>query len=204
MLLMNPSDNALIIFVRNTEKGKVKTRLAKDLGDDKALQVYEYLLQYTADLCMDLHCHRFVFYSNYVHLNDRFDDACFGKYLQEGKDLGERMRNAFDKVFDLGHKNICIIGSDCYDLQPTHLEDAFLSLKSNDTVIGPSEDGGFYLLGMNKMYPSLFSEKAWGTETMKEIERLQLSNMKLPMLNDIDTLEDLLATDVLAKCKLEP
>lgn len=195
-------ENALIIFVRNPEKGKVKTRLAKDIGDDKSLAVYKYLLQYTRDVAISCNCSHFVFYSSYVHMNDEFNDDLFTKSVQEGDDLGERMMNAFKKVFDLGCKNVCIIGSDCYELDAEIINGAFEKLHENDLVIGPAVDGGYYLLGMKQLHVELFAPKEWGTssvldDTMDAITKAGLSYAELPVLNDIDTLEDLLETNIL-------
>jgi rSAM/selenodomain-associated transferase 1 len=195
-------ENALIIFVRNTEKGKVKTRLAKDLGDDKTLEVYKFLLQYTRDVAISCNCSHFVFYSSYVHVNDVFDDDLFTKFVQEGEDLGERMMNAFKKVFDLGCRKVCIIGSDCYELQTEMLNEAFEKLNKYDVAIGPASDGGYYLLGMKRLIPEVFSKKDWGTssvfdDTIESIKKARVSYSELTVLNDLDTMEDLLETNIL-------
>lgn len=202
-------ENALIIFVRNLEKGKVKKRLAKSIGEDKTLEVYKFLLEYTKDVTICCKCNLFVFYSDYLHISDVFDDHIFSKHLQEGNDLGERMANAFKVVFSLGCKNVCIIGSDCYGLQTEILEEAFEQFHNNqDIVIGPSSDGGYYLLGMTKVYPDFFTNKDWGTSTVLEdtfetINKLGLTAATLEELNDIDTIEDLLETDILTKLEEE-
>ena len=195
-------ENALIIFVRNPEKGKVKTRLAKDIGDDKSLEVYQFLLQYTRDISVSCNCSHFVFYSSYVHVQDAFDDDVFTKFVQEGDDLGQRMMNAFKKVFGLGCKKVCIIGSDCYELQTETLNEAFDKLHANDAVIGPASDGGYYLLGMKQLCADLFSKKEWGTsvildDTIASITKAGISYTELAILNDIDTIEDLLETNIL-------
>ncbi len=201
-------DNALIIFVRNLEKGKVKKRLAKSLGDEKSLDVYKYLLEYTKDVAISCKYNLFVFYSHYIHINDVFDDNVFSKHVQEGNDLGEKMMNAFKYVFELGCKNVCIIGSDCYDLQTEILNKAFEKLHHNDVVIGPSKDGGYYLLAMSKLWPDLFADKDWGTstvldDTFETINKLGLTLARLTELNDIDIIDDLLETDILTKMEEE-
>ncbi len=200
--------NALIIFIRNPEKGKVKSRLAKDLGEGRTLEVYKFLLQHTRDVCADADVHRFVFYSDYINLNDAWNEPCFAKHLQEGDDLGERMMNAFAKVFDFGFERIAIIGSDCYELTTAHLDDAFAQLEEFDAVIGPSKDGGYYLLGMKQLHPALFTEKKWGSDsvlinTLDDFELQGTNYIELPPLNDIDTLADLLETDIPVKCNLD-
>jgi len=201
-------DNALIIFVRNLEKGKVKKRLAKSLGEDKAIAVYKFLLEYTKDVTISCKYSLFVFYSHYIHINDVFDDNVFSKHVQEGNDLGEKMKNAFQKVFELGCKNVCIIGSDCYELQTEIVQEAFEKLPEKDIVIGPATDGGYYLLGMKKLYPGLFINKDWGTsavldDTLETIKKTGLSSSQLPVLNDIDTIDDLLQTNILTELKEE-
>lgn len=202
-------ENALIIFVRNQQKGKVKTRLAKDIGDDKALEVYKYLLQHTRDISAGCNFSHFIFYSDYVHINDLFDDDIFTKFVQQGNDLGERMMNAFIKVFELGCKKVCIIGSDCLELDTETLQAAFNGLEKNDLVIGPSVDAGYYLLGMKMLHPVLFTGKDWGTstvldDTFETIDQLALAYAELSHLNDIDTIEDLLETDILTKIEEDP
>jgi uncharacterized protein len=194
-------ENALIIFVRNPEKGKVNSRLAKDIGDDKSLKVYKFLLQHTRDVSISCNCSHFVFYSSYIHIHDVFDDDVFTKFVQEGDDTGERMMNAFKKVFDLGCKKICIIGSDCYELQTEIIEEAFEKLNTNDVVTGPASDGGYYLLGMKQLHADLFIQDG-GTsgvldDTIKSIAKLTLSCNELTVLNVIDTIEDLLETNIL-------
>ncbi|MCW3080706.1 TIGR04282 family arsenosugar biosynthesis glycosyltransferase [Segetibacter sp.] len=199
-------ENALIIFVRNTEKGKVKSRLAKDLGDDKTLDIYKFLLRHTRDVAISCNCSHFVFYSSYVHINDIFDDDLFTKFVQEGENLGERMINAFKKVFDLGCKKVCIIGSDCYELQTEILVEAFKKLQIDDVVIGPASDGGYYLLGVKQLNEDLLAQKQWGTssvldDTMASIKEAGLSYAELAVLNDIDTIDDLLQTNILTWLK---
>lgn len=196
-------ENAIIVFVRNVEKGKVKTRLAKDLGADKTLEVYQYLLQHTCNVTRPINSSHFVFYSSFVHLQDAFDDSVYTKFVQEGNDLGERMKNAFKKVFDLGCKKVCIIGSDCLELETEIIEKAFDKLESHDVVIGPATDGGYYLLALKQVHEELFSEKDWGTsavydDTIDVLQNKNLSWFALERLNDIDTMEDLLSTSILA------
>jgi uncharacterized protein len=106
------------------------------------------------------------------------------------------MKNAFARLFDRGFKNICIIGSDCYELSSEILADAFEKLNTADVVAGPVSDGGYYILWMNKPVPGLFINKEWSTDTVftdtfKDAAALNLSLHQLPMLNDIDTETDL-------------
>ena len=193
-VLMN-SQEAIIIFTRNPELGKVKSRLAKTIGNEKALLVYKELLLHTKNIALQIQTNRFVFYSENIVENDFWDNNSFQKELQIGGDLGERMSNAFQFVFNLGYEKAVIIGSDLFDLEPDHINEAFQKLHNHDIVIGPAEDGGYYLLGMKKLYKPLFQNKIWGTSTVLASTLQDCQNLKiyqLETLNDIDTAEDLM------------
>ena len=128
---------------------------------------------------------------------DLWDEAGFDRYAQTGEGLGERMAHAFQKAFDQGVDRAVIIGSDCYELDTQRLQEAFQALERHDSVIGPSTDGGYYLLGMAKPIPEFFDNKEWSTasvagDTMADAERLGLSMAILPSLTDIDTEKDLI------------
>ncbi len=188
------SKNALIVFTRNPELGKCKTRLAKVIGDENALEIYKYLLQHTANVTLEIDASRYVFYSEAINKNDLWKNDLFNKELQDGSDLGIRMQNAFKKLFAYGHEKVIIIGSDLLDLNPTIINEAFNKLDSNDIVIGPAEDGGYYLLGMKTLHPTIFKIENWGTETVYKQTISKLINNSvyvLKTLNDIDYVEDL-------------
>ena len=188
---------ALIIFARNPELGKVKTRLARTMGNEKVLEIYESLLQHTFSISKNTDAAVFVFVAEEKSKEDTKTDLFqnFTTIHQEGADLGSRMLHAFTTIFARGYSDICIIGSDCITLTEDHLEEAFTKLGAYDIVIGPSEDGGYYLLGMKRLHPTLFENKTWSTnkvlsETINDISSLQLSYSFLPVLSDIDTEED--------------
>ena len=90
---------ALIIFVRNPELGKVKTRLAKSVGDEKALEIYKDLLRHTHEITLDVACDKFIFYADAINTTDIWENNLFNKELQIGNDLGQKMNNAFLKLF---------------------------------------------------------------------------------------------------------
>jgi uncharacterized protein len=187
---------ALIIFVKNAELGKVKTRLAKDVGDEKALEIYLELLQHTKDIAADLSQDKYVFYSSFIPEDDIFSNAGYILKQQKGDDLGERMSNAFEEVFGLGYEKVVIIGSDCLELEPVYLEKAFECLGLRDFIIGPARDGGYYLLGMKALDAGIFKNIEWSTSTVYKktvnyIERQHKDFHKLPPLSDVDTVEDL-------------
>jgi len=186
--------NALIIFSRTPVIGKCKTRLAKMIGPAMALEVYEHLLSNCARVTKDLKMDKFVFYSEQINSQDVWDNAFFFKSNQEGTSLGDRMENAFISLFNKGYQRIVIIGTDIPDLNSKHILKAFDALRNHDYVIGPSIDGGYYLLGMKSINHCLFRNKKWGESTVLEETILNIKNQNLHLLeklNDIDTFEDL-------------
>lgn len=192
--ILMQSENLLIVFAKNIVLGKVKTRLAKSVGNEEAFNVYVHLVKITEceskkmENC-DVH----------IHFSDVILKALWPdqqKFVQTGNDLGERMMNAFDQSFKMGYNRVIGIGSDLPDLTSEVMEQGLKALESNDTVFGPSEDGGYYLIGMNQMIPNIFIDKAWSTEslltdTKKELKELGYSCALLEELNDVDTIEDL-------------
>lgn len=173
----------------------MKTRLAAGIGEKKALEVYLHLLEITKNVALKSDCTRNVFYSDEIE-NDGWDEDSFNKFEQEGDSLGDRMNNAFEQVFALGAKKAVIIGSDCPELSADIIEKAFEILNEKDLVIGPAKDGGYYLIGMKKLYPVLFKGKKWSTasvlqETINDIIEKDLSYNLLPELSDLDNLDDL-------------
>ena len=190
---------ALIIFVRKPELGKVKTRLAATLGDDKALEIYKELLQHTNSVALKTTADRFVFYYNQIDTDDIWAQNNFIKKLQADADLGIKMSNAFSQVFEEEYEKVVIIGSDCFELTSAIISDAFEQLNENDVVIGPANDGGYYLLGMKKLYPKFFENKQWSTvdvyqQTIADFEKEHIKYHVLVTLRDVDTEEDWLAT----------
>ena len=190
------SNQLLIIFYRNPQLGKVKTRLAVDIGDADALGIYLILANHTKSVTEPLDCDKIVFYSDHIDTEDNWANNIFAKAIQQGNDLGEKMKNAFTYGFASGYSSICIIGTDCFELSGEVISEAFGKLSSHDAVIGPAKDGGYYLLGMNKIYEDLFQNKKWSSdsvakETIKDFKWLNLKYHVLPELRDVDTKEDI-------------
>lgn len=186
--------NLLLIFTRNPELGKAKTRLAKTVGDETALEIYKFLLKKTNEISSNVNADKAVYYSVKVRENDIWDASIYQKHLQKGEDLGIRMLNAFKNGFDEGYKKIIIIGSDLFDLTPNHIEQAFSYLDSNDVVIGPAKDGGYYLLGLTKLHEQIFKNKDWGTSSVRKDTLKDLKENTIHLLeelNDIDIFEDI-------------
>ena len=191
-------EEALIIFAKNPIRGQVKTRLAATIGNDKALAVYKQLIHYTIELTTQLPVPKFLYYSNSIEPGDSWSNRHYTKKLQSGSGLGEKMKNAFSDLFYQGYSKVLIIGTDCPELSPEIIIAAFDGLNSNDIVIGPARDGGYYLLGMKKLCADLFDDISWSTDqvlqqTLRACVNCGLSNLLLDGLLDIDNEEDLIA-----------
>ena len=187
---------ALVVMVKNPVAGKVKTRLAASVGDEKALTVYKALLAHTASVAAATNAVRYIFYSDLIERNDTFSDTDFRKYVQCDGDLGVRMDYAVSIPFKNEFKKVVIIGADCPSLSAAHIQQAFDALDSHDFVIGPSTDGGYYLLGMKKWNRWVFASMPWSSPellaaTQALFESKGVAWKALPELTDIDTLEDL-------------
>lgn len=186
----------IIIFYRNPIPGHVKTRLAAGIGAEKALEVHLKLGMQTMQVVSDVSCDKVVFYDREVVAGDYWDDRVFMKEIQKGADLGEKMADAFDRMFHDGYRNILIIGTDCPEITSELIESAFENLGNHDVVIGPAVDGGYYLLGLKAPVPELFTGVDWGSAAVfdQTIQKLTLSGQSffcLRKLHDIDRPEDL-------------
>ena len=187
------SKSLLIVFVKNIILGKVKTRLAKTVGDNLAFEVYKELVDITEDCSKKVDADKHIYFSDVVINSKWVNDL---KFVQEGKTLGDRMKKAFNNGFGQGYEKIILIGSDLPDISPEIIEESFSVLDQTDVVFGPAEDGGYYLVGMNKPNNFIFENKPWSEskllkETLEELEEQKTNYSLLKMLNDIDTVEDL-------------
>lgn len=199
---------ALIIFQKNAILGKVKTRLAASIGDERALEIYDWLTDYTHRISKEVQVDKFIFYSDFIpEFTDQLPEE-FNLEVQSGDSLGERMKNAFNQLGSRGYTSIVIIGTDCPDLQTSDLNTAFLTLSQADLVIGPAQDGGYYLLGMSRFFPELFDEMPWSTHkvlelTLNKADSLNLDYEFLNILSDIDTIKDWEAFNLRSKPVLD-
>ena len=186
----------LMIFAKVPEAGKVKTRLAETIGDDKALQVYLALLQHTHEIASKVEVDKLLFYAGDVESFDMLDYYRIPKTSQQGDGLGERMSNAFVRSFSQGYEKVVIMGSDCYELSTEMIEDAFKALDDHEFVIGPAADGGYYLLGMKTLETKVFENKTWSgpdvfLDTILDWKGMDASYAILPTLSDVDHEEDM-------------
>jgi uncharacterized protein len=188
-------DKAVIVFQKFPEPGKVKTRLAKSIGNEKAANLYRFLIDHTHRQLPPLNAAVFVFYKGPVQKSD-YPAIHYSFHPQEGEDLGAKMAHAFKTVFQKGYKKALIIGTDCYELKTQHLEEAFFELDHQDLVLGPARDGGYYLMGLKTHIPQLFQGIAWSTDTVlaatqKKAAEAGLKSALLETLSDVDRYEDL-------------
>lgn len=192
----------LIVFVKNKKIGQVKTRLAKTIGNEAALKVYEELINITKIEVSKLDCDKAVFFSEYEE--EGWEN--FKKFVQKGEDLGEKMKNAFLEGFNQKYDSIILIGSDLPDISNEIMEEAFVKQEQEDFVFGPAQDGGYYLIGLNKINENVFKNKPWSQSnlleiTLKELEENKVSFALLNTLNDIDEYEDLVQSKIFEKTK---
>jgi rSAM/selenodomain-associated transferase 1 len=185
----------LIVFLKLPEAGKVKTRLIPAVGADGALKVYRKLLEHTAKVTVESKLPIALAYSPALPATDNWP-AETTRFLQKGKNLGERLADATEAAFAQGVQKVLLIGADCYQLQPLHLLQAVEELKTHNAVIGPATDGGYYLLGLRKYSPAVFSNIRWSSEhvfaeTKQRLEEQDMSYSLLPELADVDRPEDL-------------
>ncbi len=191
--ITNTQMNAIILFLKNYNKTKVKTRLAKDTSFQFAKNFYKNCIE---DILITLNKCQFSYFLFWYPFPIKKE---INNFAQIGNDLGERMYNALKKIFSFGYNNAIIIGSDIPHIDIFLINKSFEYLQQNyDYVFGPSEDGGFYLIGTKnkKLTEKIFKSVQWSTNSVlkKTIENLKNNNLSfafLPILNDIDTLLDL-------------
>jgi rSAM/selenodomain-associated transferase 1 len=188
--------NALVIFVKNARLGHVKTRLASSLGEDKALAIYLALCERVRNVCLGFSGKCYVYYSEYIPSEpDLWEDDFFIKRKQDPViDLGLRMKAACNELLPV-HSSVILIGTDIPHLTTNILEESILLLKNTDVVLGPSDDGGYYLIGMKKTNDYLFQNMTWSIDTVlsESIQRINMNKMTynlLKTLSDIDTADD--------------
>ncbi|MFN0158013.1 MAG: TIGR04282 family arsenosugar biosynthesis glycosyltransferase [Bacteroidota bacterium] len=191
---------ALIIFAKLPRAGHVKTRLGKAIGMSAAAEIYKLFAEHAFTLGRQLlkkEIKVYVFYDPPASVDEvrTWVGPLFRLIPQEGTTLGDRMRRAFEYTFATGSSRTIIIGTDVPELDLLTLESAFVRLGKDDVVVGPSSDGGYYLLGMNAPTKELFDGVHWSSEsvfheTIERLHRLNLSFAELAELADIDTISD--------------
>jgi len=196
---MITGDYNLIIFLKYPEKGKVKTRLAKDIGNEKALLIYKKLVIKILNQIDSNNYDISIYYFPENKKNEvkKWINLPDIKYLpQSGDDLGVKMLNAFKDSISLKYTKTVIIGTDCLEITNSLLSQSFDLLDNSDLVLGPATDGGYYLIGLKAVVETIFQDIHWSTEkvlkqTINKAKEIKLSYKLLDFNNDIDTLEDL-------------
>jgi hypothetical protein len=208
----------LIIFAKEPEKGKVKTRLlpylsrtfprdevfrksrkVRDLSESYCVNLYKAFLKDTIELAKNIQCEIKILAYDSDNNNSKYLKKIahpFKFYQQKGKNLGQRMHNAFKFAIDSGASRMVIIGSDSPNLPASFIEDAFRKLQRSDIVLGPSLDCGYYLIGLRKPYLALFKGVRWSTDrvlsdTVKNAQALKRKIVKLDKWYDVDDLKSL-------------
>ncbi len=197
-----PDKPIVLLFIKVPIKGHVKSRIAADLGEETALDLYTSFVLDIIDTLEDTGYPLRIFF--YPHDGADALTPLLGRHRspmpQEGKDLGERMENAFRQIFSEGYSRAILIGSDIPDLSPAVIRDALESLKTNDAVIGPAADGGYYLIGFQKgsLFSQIFHNREWSTKHVfhETVALLQNTSLRIHVAsewNDVDTVADLKA-----------
>ncbi|MCA9063108.1 MAG: TIGR04283 family arsenosugar biosynthesis glycosyltransferase [Planctomycetaceae bacterium] len=196
------SDQRIIVMARCPEAGKAKTRLIPALGAAGAAELHSCLVlrtlvvvrRFAQQSGCDIDVH---FAGGSSHKMQRLfgDDLQYSP--QQGESLGERIHHAISLAFTDGFRRVVVIGTDCPQLEDSHLHNAFASLADFDVTIGPAFDGGYYLIGMRAPTPELFEDISWGTETVlaetsRNLQRAEKSVTLLTRLSDVDLPEDLI------------
>ena len=181
----------LVLLAKRPRKGKVKTRLSNSIGEDEAFRIYQEILHKTNQTLLKTGVPVKIFLTGE---GEYLPPSSFEIYEQQKGDVGMRMQHAISKALQT-HDQVVLVGSDIPDLSPGIIAKAFTELEQKEVVLGPSEDGGYYLIGMRKMHASLFQGVTWSTssvltETLRKCAEEELSVSLVDTLNDIDTEAD--------------
>ena len=182
--------NALIILVHDSVPYEVKTGRIDFITEKESVAMRNQLLIHTQRITANLDADKFIFI-NESSADDAWIKSGYMRRMQRGRGTGEIMINAFETVLRLGYSKVVLIGSDSIETETAHLNHAFDNLKNYDVVIGPAQEGGYYLIGMKKMHAELFKYKAWNTpvllqQTLDDIAKLGLTYHLQQVLNDVE------------------
>ena len=199
---MNPlsQNNALVLFAKAPIAGEVKTRLQPEITPENSARLQEAMIKDSISLMSEINNVEKIIYflpieKKYVF--EKFIDGLpFHLNCQNGIDLGKKMENSFHDLFNKGFFRVVVIGTDSPTLPKEYISKAFIDLNKADLVIGPSIDGGYYLIGFKEKVLPVFSPVEWGSnkvllQTEELIKKHNLKLSLLPVHYDIDTIEDL-------------
>ncbi len=191
---------ALIIFLKYPQPGKVKTRLAKNTNDFFAAEVYRFcterIMNEVRKNSRDYSV--FIFYGRYDH-EDKYKswlNSDFEYRSQSGGDLGDKMLNAIKFTLESGYDKALLIGTDIPDMNHRIITNAFAELKENSVVLIPALDGGYVGIGMKAAIPEIFEGINWGTGNVigQTIRKIRITGRKFSLLEpllDLDTENDM-------------
>jgi len=184
---MGRKENCVCVFVKNPVLGNVKTRIEKEVGAEKALKIYKKLLKVTLNNLINDDWDTIIYLSDTVNDLKEYD---FPKKIQAKGDLGLKITCAFTDLLQ-EYRKVIIVGSDCPTISEYDYRKAFSELADNQLVIGPSTDGGYYLIGLNKNAPFLFKDIEWSTEkvldqTLQKATQKGISFAQLTTKTDVD------------------
>ena len=191
--------DTVAVFLKYPTPGRVKTRLAGEIGYRRAAHIYSAMaLGVLRSVTVAAHCR--VFFDPPA-MEDEVREWTTGVFSgpfspQVGNSLGERMANAVEQCIDSSRGKVVVIGTDCPDITPTIISEAFGALDTVDVVIGPCDDGGYYLIGMREKHRGLFNGIEWSTDrvmaqTVEKARGLRLNVSVMETLRDIDCADDL-------------
>ncbi|MCB9772196.1 MAG: TIGR04282 family arsenosugar biosynthesis glycosyltransferase [Candidatus Omnitrophica bacterium] len=188
---------AMLLFVKYPVPGKVKTRLAKTIGDQKAARLYQQLAEQNYSVLRECREANLIVVFDPPEVHDKvrqwFPDA--DQYIpQSGLGLGDRLINAFDWAFERDYKRVVVCGSDTLNLTTAIVKQSLIVLKDADVVVGPAKDGGYYLIGLTSKQSQLFVGINWSTsevlsQTYQAIKNLRLKCKALSILEDLDEIK---------------
>lgn len=189
----------ILLFVKWPEPGRVKTRLGKTIGMEEAASVYRLLAEAVCrgippEMEVRILCEPAERLPDLLHWLGPLLPHVSARPQARG-DLGSRLVHGFSEAFADGYARVAAIGSDCVEISHAIYRQVWESLDSHELVLGPSEDGGYYLIGLQKHAPELFHRIRWSTpsvlgETLERASSLSFSFELLPILPDVDTEED--------------
>jgi uncharacterized protein len=177
--------------VRSSVPCTVKTGKVDTISEQESASMRFQLLMHTQRVTIDLAADKFLFINESSADEGLWNKTLYLKRMQRGRGTGEIMMHAFETVFSMGYSKVVMIGSDSIETETSHLMHAFDHLNNYDVVIGPAQEGGYYLLGMKKMQPLLFKQKAWNTsfllqQMLDDITQLRLTYHLQQVLNDVE------------------
>lgn len=203
---MNALAKTIVIFVKAPVPGFAKTRFVPALSPERAAALSRALARDTLKTAAQLpSVSVLVAYRAHSSMPDidwLVEDNSLGQtdvdwFVQEGHDLGGRLKHAVSRAFSRGPRSVLIIGSDLPSLNPPLLDKAFGLMQSSPVILGPAEDGGYYLLGLREPHISIFEDIEWSqptvlAQTVAKLQLLRIDYQMLPRRMDLDTPDDLL------------